>query len=45
MLLLINRRDLMGSHVNSRWFNAAAWITAVIVSALSVMYMVQLVRH
>jgi NRAMP (natural resistance-associated macrophage protein)-like metal ion transporter len=41
MLLLINRKDLMGQHVNSHWFNAAAWITAIIVSILSVVLMVQ----
>jgi NRAMP (natural resistance-associated macrophage protein)-like metal ion transporter len=39
MLLLINRKDLMGEHVNSRWFNAVAWLTAIIVSILSVMLM------
>ena len=41
MLILINRRDLMGEHVNSHWFNAVAWVTAVIVSILSVILMVQ----
>jgi Mn2+/Fe2+ NRAMP family transporter len=41
MLLLINRKDLMGEYVNSRWFNIAAWTTAIIVSILSVMLMVQ----
>jgi Mn2+/Fe2+ NRAMP family transporter len=41
MLLLINRKDLMGSHVNSHWFNVAAWLTAGIVTVLSVMLMVQ----
>ncbi|HEX3436558.1 MAG TPA: divalent metal cation transporter [Pseudacidobacterium sp.] len=45
MLLLINRKDLMGTHTNSHWFNAAAWLTAIVVSALSLMYIVQLVRH
>jgi Mn2+/Fe2+ NRAMP family transporter len=35
MLLLINRKDLMGDHVNSRWFNGIAWLTAIIVSGLS----------
>jgi NRAMP (natural resistance-associated macrophage protein)-like metal ion transporter len=40
MLLLINRKDLMGEHVNSRWFNAVAWLTAIIVSILSVLLMV-----
>lgn len=41
MLLLINRKDLMGEHVNSHWFNAVAWVTAAIVSILSVILMVQ----
>lgn len=35
MLLLINRKDLMGKHTNSTWFNVVAWGTAVIVIALS----------
>jgi Mn2+/Fe2+ NRAMP family transporter len=39
MLLLINRKDLMGEHVNARWFNAIAWLTAIVVSILSVMLM------
>jgi Mn2+/Fe2+ NRAMP family transporter len=41
MLLLINRKDLMGDYVNSHWFNIVAWLTAIIVSILSVMLMVQ----
>jgi NRAMP (natural resistance-associated macrophage protein)-like metal ion transporter len=41
MLLLINRKDLMGDMTNSHWFNAAAWTTAVIVSALSLILMFQ----
>jgi Mn2+/Fe2+ NRAMP family transporter len=41
MLLLINRKDLMGKYVNGRWFNVAAWLTAGIVIVLSVMLMVQ----
>jgi Mn2+/Fe2+ NRAMP family transporter len=39
MLLLINRRDLMGEYVNSRWFNMVAWLTAILVIALSVFLM------
>ena len=39
MLILINRKDLMGDHVNSHWFNGIAWVTAVIVSILSVILM------
>src|SRR5215469_16230130 len=41
MLLLINRTDLMGTHVNSHWFNAAAWLTAIVVTVLSGILMVQ----
>jgi NRAMP (natural resistance-associated macrophage protein)-like metal ion transporter len=36
MLILINRKDLMGEHVNSRWFNVAAWATSLIVIGLNV---------
>ncbi len=36
MLLLINRKDLMGSYVNARWMNVVAWITVGVVAALSV---------
>ena len=39
MLRLINKKELMGTHTNSRWFNAVAWITAVIVIALSLLLM------
>ena len=35
MLKLINDKELMGEHTNSRWFNAIAWGTAVIVVVLS----------
>jgi NRAMP (natural resistance-associated macrophage protein)-like metal ion transporter len=44
MLLLINRKDLMGKYTNSHWFNAIAWVTAIVVSILSVMWMVQQFR-
>jgi Mn2+/Fe2+ NRAMP family transporter len=29
ILLLVNRRDLMGEHVNSATFNIVAWVTAI----------------
>ncbi|MGH9742840.1 MAG: Nramp family divalent metal transporter [Candidatus Acidiferrum sp.] len=29
ILLLVNRRDLMGEHVNSLGFNIVAWVTAI----------------
>ncbi len=44
MLLLINRKDLMGKYVNPRWMNGVAWLTAGIIVVLSVAYMVQLLR-
>jgi len=39
MLRLINKKELMGTHTNSRWFNAVAWVTAAIVIVLSIMLM------
>jgi NRAMP (natural resistance-associated macrophage protein)-like metal ion transporter len=35
MLLLANRRDLLGEHVNSRTFNVVAWVTAIAMIALT----------
>jgi NRAMP (natural resistance-associated macrophage protein)-like metal ion transporter len=35
MLRLINKHELMGKHTNSRWFNVVAWLTTIIVIALS----------
>jgi len=37
MLLLINKRDLMGRHVNSRFFNIVAWLTTIIMIGLTLM--------
>jgi Mn2+/Fe2+ NRAMP family transporter len=39
MLLLINRKDLMGTFVNPRWMNVIAWTTAAVVVVLSVALM------
>jgi NRAMP (natural resistance-associated macrophage protein)-like metal ion transporter len=41
MLLLINRKDLMGEYVNSLWFNGIAWGTAILVIGLSVVMLLQ----
>jgi len=41
MLRLINNKELMGQHTNSRWFNIVAWSTTVIVVGLSVVLMWQ----
>lgn len=35
MLSLINKYELMGEHTNSRLFNIIAWLTAIIVTVLS----------
>ncbi len=35
MLILINKRDLMGRHTNTRFYNVVAWATTIIVIALS----------
>lgn len=40
MLLLINRRDLMGRYTNSRFFNVVAWATTIIVIVLSLVLMI-----
>jgi len=36
MLLLVNKRELMGRHVNGRWFNIVAWATTVIMIGLTI---------
>jgi Mn2+/Fe2+ NRAMP family transporter len=35
MLLLVNKKDLMGQYVNSRAYNAVAWVTTVVMTVLS----------
>src|SRR5581483_10906699 len=36
MLLLVNKKDLMGEHVNSPAFNVVAWATTVVMVGLSI---------
>jgi NRAMP (natural resistance-associated macrophage protein)-like metal ion transporter len=36
MLLLINKKELMGEYVNSRLFNAVAWLTTVVMIGLTI---------
>ncbi len=38
MLLLVNKKELMGEYVNSRVYNVIAWITAVVMTVLSIAY-------
>ena len=44
MLLLINKRELMGNYVNSRFFNIVAWATTGIVIGLTVLWFFTLGR-
>jgi NRAMP (natural resistance-associated macrophage protein)-like metal ion transporter len=37
MLLLINNKDIMGEHTNSRFFDVIAWATVIIVGGLTVL--------
>jgi NRAMP (natural resistance-associated macrophage protein)-like metal ion transporter len=43
ILLLVNRRDLMGAHVNSRSFNLIAWSSSAIMIVLTVVMVGSLV--
>ncbi len=36
MLLLVNKSELMGPHVNGTWFNAIAWATTIIMIGLTI---------
>lgn len=38
VLRLVNNREVMGSHVNGPIYNAAAWLTAIVVTLLSLLY-------
>ena len=38
ILRLVNDRELMGAHVNGPLYNLGAWLTAIIVTALSLLY-------
>jgi Mn2+/Fe2+ NRAMP family transporter len=38
MLLLVNKKELMGNYVNSRVYNVIAWATTVIMTVLSLAY-------
>src|SRR3989442_3435629 len=35
VLLLINDRELMGSYINSKWYNVVSWFTVVVMIALT----------
>jgi NRAMP (natural resistance-associated macrophage protein)-like metal ion transporter len=45
MLLLINKRELMREHTNSRFFNGVAWTTTVVLVGLTIAWFITLRRH
>ena len=40
VLRLVNNREVMGAHVNGKLYNIAAWLTAIIVTALSLAFII-----
>jgi NRAMP (natural resistance-associated macrophage protein)-like metal ion transporter len=42
VLKLVNNRELMGVHVNGRLYNLAAWLTAIVVTGISLLYIVSI---
>jgi Mn2+/Fe2+ NRAMP family transporter len=45
MLLLVNRRDLMGDQVNTRTFNVVAWVTTIAMIALTLILVYASIFH
>lgn len=44
MLLLVNKRELMGEFVNSRWYNVLSWVITAVLILLSLAYVATLIR-
>ena len=40
MLIIINRKSVMGAHTNSRLANIITWATAIVIGLLSLLYVV-----
>ncbi len=40
MLLLVNKSELMGKHVNGTWFNVIAWATTMIMIGLTIAWLI-----
>jgi Mn2+/Fe2+ NRAMP family transporter len=45
ILLLINRKDLMGEHTNTFFFNVVAWVTTIAMIALTLVLVYQSILH
>ncbi|PIU21329.1 MAG: Mn transporter [Candidatus Diapherotrites archaeon CG08_land_8_20_14_0_20_34_12] len=41
MLLIINNKKIMGQYTNGKWFNIIAWISAIALSILSIVLVLQ----
>lgn len=44
VLLLINDRELMGDHINSRWYNIVSWVTVGVMIGLTVAMLIAQAR-
>jgi NRAMP (natural resistance-associated macrophage protein)-like metal ion transporter len=44
VILLINDKELMGSYVNSRWYNVVSWITVGVMIALTIALLIAQAR-
>jgi Mn2+/Fe2+ NRAMP family transporter len=44
VLLLVNDGELMGSHINSRWYNVVSWITVGVMIALTIAMVIAQMR-
>jgi Mn2+/Fe2+ NRAMP family transporter len=40
ILRLVNDKEVMGEHTNGPVYNVAAWLTAIIISALSLFFII-----
>jgi Mn2+/Fe2+ NRAMP family transporter len=43
-LLLVNDRELMGKHTNSRWYNVVSWFTVGTMIALTIAMLIAQTR-
>lgn len=37
MLLLVNKKEIMGAYVNARWYNIVSWVTVVVLILITVL--------
>jgi len=44
MILLINKKELMGEWANPKWFNFVSWVAAVVIIGLTLAYVAMTIR-